>query len=266
VGYRFSNATIDDVLDDMMAAKTAAKAKEYAIEATKLLAYEQPMIVAYNDAWVDGYRIDDWEGHMEFKGRGIVQSGNPYGYYNIRLKEDKGGPYGGTYKPVFSEGWESTNVLQQTEGYNMNFIVWSGLMNVDPNNWEFMPDLAYEWEVEETTKGAGGVEDGQKFTFKLLENATWHDGKPVTADDCKFTYDEVWPTSPELSYLIDNVYMTKAPDKYTFEIYTNASGYFEFGDATGINILPKHVWEDHGPDYHLWVPKASEMIGSGPYK
>ncbi len=31
--------------------------------------------------------------------------------------------------------------------------------------------------------------DGRTFTYKLRSGATWHDGKPVTSADVKYTYD-----------------------------------------------------------------------------
>lgn len=45
-------------------------------------------------------------------------------------------------------------------------------------NGEHEPRLADEWSQDET---------GKVLTFKLNENAKWHDGEPVTADDVVFT-------------------------------------------------------------------------------
>lgn len=43
----------------------------------------------------------------------------------------------------------------------------------------FGPRLAKEWSIDDETH--------TKITFKLNENAKWHDGEPVTADDVVFT-------------------------------------------------------------------------------
>src|SRR3972149_3644020 len=40
------------------------------------------------------------------------------------------------------------------------------------------PSLAYDWEVDAA---------GLNWTFDLLDNATWHDGVPFTAEGVKFT-------------------------------------------------------------------------------
>jgi peptide/nickel transport system substrate-binding protein len=39
-------------------------------------------------------------------------------------------------------------------------------------------DLAEEWNVSQ---------DGKTLFFRIVRNATWHDGTPLTANDVKFT-------------------------------------------------------------------------------
>jgi ABC-type transport system substrate-binding protein len=267
--YHLDNATIDAALDEMMAAKTAEEAKEKSIIAVDMLAYEQPMCVMYNTAYTDAYRTDKWEGYFHNLGSGITNGKNNFAAVKVRLKEEHGGPYGGTYRFCFTEGWESTNPTVATERYSIMVLgyIYSGLYNLDPYTWDPVPDLAYDWTIEQTTTG-GGLQAGQKFTFKLLENTTWHDGKPVTSADVKFSMEGPYRVSPEYSPYIRNVYKIETPDDYTVEIYSNKSGFFEFGRATGnFYVLPKHVWETHGPDYDDWVPTTkAEMVGSGPFK
>ena len=52
----------------------------------------------------------------------------------------------------------------------------------DPNDpIELICDLCESWEVSP---------DGKAYTFKLRE-ANWHDGRPVTAADIKFSLDRI---------------------------------------------------------------------------
>ena len=44
------------------------------------------------------------------------------------------------------------------------------------------PDLATSWSVSS---------NGLEWTFKLRDGVKWHDGKPFTAADVKFTYDAI---------------------------------------------------------------------------
>src|SRR6056297_477444 len=43
----------------------------------------------------------------------------------------------------------------------------------------FEPELATSWEISE---------DGTKYTFQLREDATFHDGSPVTAEDVEWSF------------------------------------------------------------------------------
>ncbi|MFX0206859.1 MAG: ABC transporter substrate-binding protein [Candidatus Hodarchaeota archaeon] len=258
--YYFSNATIDNALDEMMNANTLEEAKQKAAYAAALLVYEQPMIVCYNDIYINAYRINKFDGFFSFSGKGFTGA-NPYTCTKLHLKNNQGGPYGGTFRMAISDDFESKNILLATEHSTtivMGYI-YEGLWQIDPNTWDPIPGLAYNWTTEQVT-------GGQKFTFKLYENATWHDGKNVTSTDVKYTWENIWPSSPELNDILAHVYKVVAPDDYTVEIYSNKTGYFEWARATGAPVLPKHIWEKHGPDFDEWIPENSEMIGSGPYR
>jgi peptide/nickel transport system substrate-binding protein len=56
-------------------------------------------------------------------------------------------------------------------------LVFSGLVRLGPGA-TYQPDLAESWTVDAT---------GRTWTFRLRDNAVWHDGVPVTADDVVFT-------------------------------------------------------------------------------
>ena len=52
------------------------------------------------------------------------------------------------------------------------------LIDIHPNTGNIIPELATHWAFDK---------DGKTMYFKLNPNATWSDGKPVTADDYVFT-------------------------------------------------------------------------------
>ena len=62
--------------------------------------------------------------------------------------------------------------------------VFGGLVTIDPNL-NVVPDLAESWGVSP---------DGTVYTFRLRQDATFHDGKMVTAEDVKWSLERV--TSP----------------------------------------------------------------------
>jgi peptide/nickel transport system substrate-binding protein len=56
-------------------------------------------------------------------------------------------------------------------------LIFCGLVQNGPSG-TLLPDLAESWTVDPT---------GAAWTFSLREDARWHDGEPVTADDVAFT-------------------------------------------------------------------------------
>src|SRR3972149_7285032 len=71
-----------------------------------------------------------------------------------------------------------------TTGYAVGAItanVFSALIRLGPRG-EVLPQLATSWEV---------APDGKTYTFRLRPNVRWHDGRPFTAADVKFSLDEI---------------------------------------------------------------------------
>lgn len=121
------------------------------------------------------------------------------------------------------------------------------------------PCLAERWEISS---------DGRSITFHLVKNATWHDGKSVTAEDVAFSF-EYWKKIDKSdargnwygSYL-DHA---KVIDYNTVELVFNESvAAVTLASQIPITfVIPKHIWMD--------VEKPKEyngddaLIGCGPF-
>ncbi len=91
--------------------------------------------------------------------------------------------------------------------------------------------------------------DGKTYTFKLVGNATWHDGKPFTAADVLFSVDFLKQTHARARGNLAKVASVTAPDPRTVvftlsEPFGPFLGIFEVGS---LPMIPKHVYE--GTDY-----------------
>ena len=60
-------------------------------------------------------------------------------------------------------------------------LIYSGLMKYDTAN-GLVPDLAESYTISE---------DGKTYTFVIRDNAIWHDGEKVLADDIIFTINAI---------------------------------------------------------------------------
>ena len=65
----------------------------------------------------------------------------------------------------------------------VHFSVFDALFRIDPKG-VIQPNLAAEVP---TQKNGGISEDGLKWRIRLRDDVRWHDGKPFTAEDVKFT-------------------------------------------------------------------------------
>ena len=88
------------------------------------------------------------------------------------------------------EGGESTNPREHdpaTTHRSNHKRVFSGLVSFDPQL-NLTPDLAERWEISS---------DGTTYTFYLRENAKFHNGRSVTAQDVIYSWERA--ASPELA-------------------------------------------------------------------
>ena len=124
------------------------------------------------------------------------------------------------------------------------------------NNYEVLPDLATSWDVSE---------DALTYTFHLNENAKWHDGQPVTAEDAKYTFDTIVKESYANASVFASVDEIVAEDDHTlvFKMKDPDASFLANLAWYGTFVLPKHVLD--GQD---WMNSDFNQnpVGSGPFK
>jgi oligopeptide transport system substrate-binding protein len=171
---------------------------------------------------------------------------------------------------IVYSGGESTNLRNYDPATTLssgNKLVFSGLVSFDPHL-NLTPDLAETWDVSS---------DGTVYTFHLREDARFHDGRSVTAQDVVYSWERA--ASPELAsdtvltYLGDVVGVRemvageaehisglKVIDDHTFQVTIDApKPYFllklTFPSAFVVDKANVEIGED-------WVHKPN---GTGPY-
>lgn len=132
----------------------------------------------------------------------------------------------------------------------MNILTYNGLMRVDHETLEVVPDLAAEYTVENDTD----------WTFKLKDNIKFHNGEECTAEDVAASIE--WAkTFPGSANYTKNIQSVEAVDESTVKIVTDGPYAGLLADlAYHYNfIVPKELIES-GHDFN------AEPIGTGPYK
>ncbi|MGC4108555.1 MAG: ABC transporter substrate-binding protein [Thermomicrobiales bacterium] len=129
-----------------------------------------------------------------------------------------------------------------------------------------VPDLADYWET---------TDDFMTYVFHLNAKATWHDGKPVTADDVIFSFHAAMDPSgisPYRADLTGNIASISAIDEKTVRVDAKeALAAFLAKTVLLVPIVPKHIWEstpvaNWGSAAAATGSDPAQVIGSGPFK
>ena len=120
----------------------------------------------------------------------------------------------------------------------MSGIMYDGLLSSDPMTGQPTPKLAKSFSISS---------DGTTYTIKLRHGIKWSDGKPITADDVIFTWNDIifaglGDTSTRDSIVIDNKLPTvRKIDNYTVEFIT-PKPFAPFVRMLSTPIAPKHIF------------------------
>ncbi len=169
---------------------------------------------------------------------------------------EEGPKYGGTLKAAFQNEWAGldNHTTSSYSSYQILNNVVEGLTFFD-NDLNLVPWLATSWEQSE---------DGKTWTFKLREGVKFHNGREMTAEDVKWSWERfIDPATgagnagrvgpPETQIEVIDKYTVAVTHPEPFGIFPQSIG---FDMSSG--IIAKESLEDDGT---INVP-----IGTGPFE
>ncbi len=122
---------------------------------------------------------------------------------------------------------------------------------------DFVPQLAESWSFSE---------DGRTLTFRLAD-ATWSDGRPVTASDVRFTWTA--QASPDVAWINADtkkrITGVEIVDPRTVAFRFDRRYPEQLADAVEGGILPEHVYAQI--PFRDWLTHdwSQSSVGSGPF-
>ncbi|GAA0330790.1 ABC transporter substrate-binding protein [Bacillus carboniphilus] len=138
-------------------------------------------------------------------------------------------------------------------GLELVHLLYDTLFQLDENN------IPQPWMVEDYSVS----EDGLTYDFTLFKDITWQDGKPLTANDVKFTVDYfIQHPKSRFTVPLQTIKSLEVKDELNFSITLNQpEPNFMIQPLADVPILPQHIWSEiTNPD------EATNALGSGPYK
>ncbi len=134
-------------------------------------------------------------------------------------------------------------------------LMFNSLVKKD-EKFDYVPELASKIDRSE---------DGLTFTFTLRDGVTFHDGRPFTSADAKYTLDTVLAsTFAKAASFFEGVGATRtayvksvdAPDAHTLVIRLNSPWTGLLANLVAIAIIPKDSYES----------QKTHPLGTGPFK
>ncbi|WP_299227451.1 ABC transporter substrate-binding protein [Sulfurihydrogenibium sp.] len=203
----------------------------------------------------------------------LIKPSNSKNEYPIKTLDIKNlepaiGVEGGELKRSLSADAKTLNpvMAQETSSTAIIGMLFNGLTKTNIKTLLPEPDLAEKWEVNK---------DGTVWIFHLRD-AKWFDGKPVSADDVVFTYNQIY-YNPNITSSAKDVltvegkpFKVEKVDDKTVK-FTLPKPFAVFLNAVSQPILPKHILEKsvkEGKFPSTWTVNTDpkQIIGTGPYK
>src|SRR5690606_8168190 len=168
---------------------------------------------------------------------------------------------GGTFLTNLGAEPPTLNPLssQEASASEVESYVMSSLLERNPDTYEWEEAVAEKWNISK---------DGMTFEFKIREGVKFHDGKPLTAEDVKFSFDAImdkdnkYKTAHMRPYY-ENFESVEVVDPLTVRFKAKEVYFANFDTAAGMTIVPKHVYAD--PNEAKEKKLNRTMVGSGPY-
>lgn len=253
----YTNPEMDKLLEAQREEIDIQKRKELLYRIQEILYRDIPSIVLYHPDDIFIYNKRNWSNFTSMPGQGVASiwaalDATP-------LTRDKSLKMGAT-TPL--ENFNPLNVTISRTAWNYIMYWFDTLTRIGPKV-DIRPWIAESWKWIDNTTIDVKIRSGMKF----------HDGKPLTVEDVKFTYEfyKKWK-QPFVINLVNLISDIKIQSENTLRMKLEkpfpALPFIAFSE---VPILPRHIWSDITAQKGLkhpgdWVEDPKITIGSGPFK
>ena len=170
-------------------------------------------------------------------------------------------PFGGEFKINLGQAPTTLNALSSSDAYAsaVQAYIIEGLLtrNSDTREWE--PALAKEWSI---------AKDGKSFEFTLRDGVKWHDGKPLTIEDVKFSFDAIMDPkdtykTAHLKPYYENIKSAEITGANKIKFTVGTPYFNNFTVVAGLSVVPMHLYKNPSKAQEKVLNKT--LIGTGPY-
>ncbi len=256
----WANEQYDDLIDKQTAESDPKVRLEYVKKAQKVLCDDLYIAqFGWGPSIIEAYNAGDWDNFVKTTGFGIANFNGFHGFLKAR-------PKGGRkqMRVGMTALLETTNIIAASNNMrSIGRMIYDRLAYFD-ENLNVIPWAAESWKrLDERT-----------WDIKLRAGMTFHDGKPVTVEDLKFTFDFMLKYERGIFYtanrFLESTEIVDAPNGVLRARFKKPYGQFESYFMQLNVILPKHIWEnimaEQGVGDDPRRLRIDRPIGSGPFR
>lgn len=265
----FRNATYDSLHDKLLCSTTYEEVYEASVEMQKILHYNVPQLIVYENIYLQAYRNDIFTGYVPDQLRYIS------GPWTMRKIHKLDGTRGGIVQigaldwPDYFNFWVASNPTSTAIFHEL----WPSLYSYAPD-WTPHPYIAEKMLKENHIDNSVVPEGHTRYTIDIIRNATWSDGVPLTAYDVVYTLNYIIgsraygnPAGDKMKDLL----AAYAPNPYRFVIEFFTESYWHFSRFVYQYIIPKHIFmlNISYDEWNTWNPvfDAQEPhVTAGPFE
>ncbi|MHA1965928.1 MAG: ABC transporter substrate-binding protein [Candidatus Thorarchaeota archaeon] len=259
----FANTTYDSYRNQLLYSPTYEEVYNASREMQKILHHNVPRLVVYENTYYSAYRTDSFEGQVVDITKNIA---NEWTNLKAHLNLLAGGPFSGTLRVSMNQEPDSFNPMVTVSPYSKSIFdnIFNTLLRIGPDGQRRL-DLAESYLVETHDTNPAVPVGHTRFTFDILQNASWSDGTPLIADDVAYTftyYNESMAYGNPMGIGLVDLVGIYAPTHSMVVMEFNSESYWLLSTISELPILQRNLLQSIGySGWNTWNP----VFSSDPY-
>jgi len=255
-GYNFAgydSPALNKIAEAQQREMNIEKRRELVFEAQAMIAGDQPSHVLVNPKMTNAYRSDRIRNLVPQMGEGIGSF-----WTDVGMEVVSGDGYVRTGATAALKNLNPVNVNDANEFKELRMI-YDRLFRVGPDG------KPRPWAAE-----SFNIVDATTIDITLRSGMKWHDGKPVTLEDVKFTfeYHKKWK-APFFNAQLQKILSIDITGSNSLRFKLSEPFAPLLSNLFGsIFLIPKHIWQDIPEKVDIDDPlnfANTKPIGSGPF-
>jgi peptide/nickel transport system substrate-binding protein len=254
------NEQYDALIDKQTAEADPKKRLEHVKEAQKVLADDlYTNLFGWGPTIIEAYNAGNWEGMTKTVGFGMANFNAMHGF--LKAKSKNGAK---SLKVGMTALLETTNIIGASNNMrSIGRMIYDRLAYFD-ENLNVIPWAVESWKSI----------DNRTWDIKLRPGMEFHDGKPVTIEDLKFTFDFMMKYERGIFWsanqFLESTEIVDAANGVLRTRFKAPYGQFESFFLQLNVILPKHIFQNIMAEQNVGDNprqlRIDRPIGSGPYR